>query len=101
MAFNNSSAISWRSVVLMEETEDPEKTIDLPQVASKLYLIMLDTSPSTRFELTTSVVISTDCIGSCKSNYHAIMSMTATGLGWDMEECFNCYNLKQIYSTGQ
>jgi len=28
--------------------------------------------PWSRFELTTSVVIGTDCIGSCKSNYHTI-----------------------------
>jgi hypothetical protein len=26
------------------------------------------------FELTTLVVIGTDCTGSCKSNYHAIMT---------------------------
>ena len=83
--FNNVSVISWQSVLLVEETGGPEKTIDLPQVASKLYHIMLYTSPSTRFELTASVVISTDCIGSCKFNYHAIMPTTATGLGWDME----------------
>jgi hypothetical protein len=31
----------------------------------------------TGFELTTSVVIDTDCIGSCKSNLHAITSTTA------------------------
>ena len=29
-----------------------------------------------RFELTTSVVISTDCIGSCKSNYYTITATT-------------------------
>jgi hypothetical protein len=29
------------------------------------------------FELTTLVVISTDCIGSCKSNYHTITTMTS------------------------
>jgi hypothetical protein len=29
-----------------------------------------NTSPWSRFELTTSVLIGTDCIGSCKSNYH-------------------------------
>ena len=33
---------------------------------------MLYTSPWCRFELTTSVLIDTDYIGSCKSNYHAI-----------------------------
>jgi hypothetical protein len=41
--------------------EDPEKTT----VNDKPYHIILYTSPWVRFELTTSVVISTDCIGSC------------------------------------
>ena len=39
--FNNNSVIWWRSVLLMEETEVPEKTIDLSQVTDKLYHIML------------------------------------------------------------
>ena len=46
--------------------EEPEKTIDLPQVNDKLDYIMLQSSPSpcAEFELTTSVGIGTDCIGS-------------------------------------
>ena len=28
--FNNISVISWQSVLLVEETEYPEKSIDLP-----------------------------------------------------------------------
>jgi hypothetical protein len=47
--------------------EDRDKTTDLSQVTDKLDHIMLYTSPLSRFELTTSVVIGTDCIGSCKS----------------------------------
>jgi hypothetical protein len=58
--FNNIPVISWRSVLLVE------------QVTDKLYHIMLYTLPWSRFELTTSVVIGTDCIGSCKSNSHMI-----------------------------
>ena len=38
--FNNISAISWRSLVVVEETEYPEKTTDLSQVTDKLYNIM-------------------------------------------------------------
>ena len=39
--FNNSSVISWRSVLLVEETGVPDKTTDLSQVIDKLYHIML------------------------------------------------------------
>ena len=49
--FTNISVISWRSVLLLEETEGHRKTSNLLQVT-------------------------TDCIGSCKSNYPTI---TATG----------------------
>jgi hypothetical protein len=50
----------------------------LSQVTDKLYHIILCTSPWSRFELTTSVVIGTDCRGIYKSNYHTITATTAT-----------------------
>jgi hypothetical protein len=39
--FNNISIISWRSVLLVEETGVPGKTTDLSQVTDKLYHILL------------------------------------------------------------
>jgi hypothetical protein len=49
--------------------EYPVKTTDLSQVTDKLY--------HTRFELTTLVVLGTDCTDSCKSNYHTITTTMA------------------------
>ena len=56
------------------------KTTELPQVTDKLYHIMLYTSPWVGVEPTTSVVVGTDCIGCCKSNYHTTMTTTAPSM---------------------
>jgi len=78
--FNNISVISSRSVLMVEETSVPEeeKTF-LLQVTDKLCHILLY---RTGFELTTLVMIGTDCIGSCKSNYHTITTTTVLGREW-------------------
>jgi hypothetical protein len=75
--FNNISAISWRSVLLVEETRVPGENHRPVAVTDKLYHIVLYISPLSGCEPKTSVVIGTDYTGSCKSNYHTITATTA------------------------
>ena len=69
VTFNNISVISWQSVLLVE------KTNDLLQVTDKLYIMFYQVHLDwTGFELTTLVMIGTDCIGRWIYNYHGIRS---------------------------
>jgi hypothetical protein len=77
--FNNISAISWRSVLLVDETGVPGETITCRKSLTNFITecCIECTSPWTRFELKTLVMIGTDCTGSNESNYHTISTMTA------------------------
>ena len=77
ITFNNISVISRQSVLLTEDTGVPGE--NHWTVASHWQTLSHNTlHPWARFKLTISVVIGTDCIGSCKSNYHAITATTAS-----------------------
>ena len=79
-------------------TEYTEKTTELSQVTDNLYNIMFYASPWSGFELTTSAVIGTDCIGSCKSNYHTVTAITApvdiwSEMGIELTSIFQTINV--------
>jgi hypothetical protein len=73
--FNNISVISWWSVLLAEETRIPGE--NHRPVESDWQALSHNACCTPGFELSTPVVIGTDCIGSCKSNYHMITATTA------------------------
>ena len=79
--FNNSSVISWWSVLLGEETGVPRENRRLaashwPSISHNVVSIKCN-SPWAGFELITLVVIGTDCTCSCKSNYHTVTTTLA------------------------
>ena len=91
VTFNNISVLSWHSVLLMVETgvlqENHRAATSHWQTLSHIKFI----SPWVEFKLTTLVVIGTDCIGSCTSNYHTIMTTTAPYLKLSTEMSDNLF----------
>jgi hypothetical protein len=77
--FNNISVISWQSVLLVEETGVPgenHRPVASHPTNCITYCCIKCTTPLVGFELTTLVVMGTDYIGSCKSNFYTITTTT-------------------------
>jgi hypothetical protein len=89
--FNNISVISWRSVLLVEETGVPGE--NHRPLASHWQTLSHNEyiSPWTGSDLTTLVVIGTDYTGSCKSNYQIITTTTAH---WREERNLTLFSFK-------
>jgi hypothetical protein len=73
-SFNTILVISWRSVLFLGETEVPGE--NHRPVASHWQCCIEYTSPWTGFELTTLVMIGSDCTGSCNSNYNTTTTVS-------------------------
>ena len=69
--FNNISVISWRSVLLVQETGENHWPIATASHWQTWSHKVVYTSPWAGFKLTTLVVVVTDYIGGWKSNYHS------------------------------
>ena len=84
--FNYISVISWHSVLLVEETGVQSEPPTCPKSLTNYHIMLYQVQIAiTGLELTTLVVIGSDCISSCKSNYHTIMTTTAPGI-WRMSQ---------------
>jgi hypothetical protein len=91
-SLSNTSVIPWRSVLLVEEQFEQyfsyivevsfiggrnQSTRRKPPTNFITQCCIEYTSPWTGIELTTLLVIGTDCKGSCKSNYNTLTTTTA------------------------
>ena len=80
--FNYISVISWWSVLFVEETRETDgPALSLSQTLSHN---VVSSTPCPE-QYSTLVVIGTDCIGSCKSNYRMIMITNSPSMY--MKEC--------------
>jgi hypothetical protein len=92
--FSNISFILWRSVLLVEETGGPREN-HWPYTSHWQTLCCTPRPDQDTNSHQCRVVLGTDCIGSCKSNYHTITAMTAPDD--NMEQSEPWYAMENIF----
>jgi hypothetical protein len=103
---NNISAISWRSDLLVEETGEPGEN-NRPAIGHWQTLSHNVVSSTPHHERDSNsereVVIDTNCIGSCNSNYHDCPSLYFNNILYpcvqDVDACV--YNLPKAGVVGE
>ena len=89
--FSSISVILWRSVLLVEETgENHQPAASHWQILSHNVASNTPT-PWAGFELTTLLVIGTDCISSCRSKYRTITTTTTPYPKREWHRRYNAY----------
>ena len=84
-AFNNISVISWVSVLLVEEHGENHRPVASHQQTLSHDVVLSTTRHEWDSNSQLLVVIGTDCISSCKSNYHTITTTTAPYLALEIQ----------------
>ena len=96
--FNNISCISWRSVLLAEETGVPRENHRHAAChwQTLSHNVVSSTPRHERGSNSTSVVIGPDCTGRGKSNYYTITTTTAPYTKYDILSCnhYICCTIK-------
>ena len=96
-AFNNILVISWWSVLLVEETGGPKEKHR--PVASHWQTLSHNVVLLALIEIRTHNIrgIGTDCIGSCKSNYYAVMTAPSFCSDYIKNEIYKYFSAAKNY----
>ena len=103
VTFNTISVKSWRCFIGGGNRRTRRKPPTCRKSLTNLitYCCIEHISTRTGFELTTLVVIGTDCTCNCKSNYHTITTTTTTAPIKDRIQSIRFHQTRKLGNTSQ